>query len=126
MKIKNESGIALIGTLLILVLLGALLEGFILSVNSDQELIGIDRGQTQAFYGALAGLEQLTGNLGTLFGTNYSPSTAQLNALTEQPPALSGIEFTAPGGGSGYQIEYETDGGGRPVAHRVRQGVSAV
>jgi hypothetical protein len=116
MKIKNESGIALIGTLLILVLLAALLEGFILSVNSDQELIGIDRGQTQAFYGALAGLEQLTGNLGTLFGTDYSPTVAQINALTVSPPALTGIQFVAPGGGSGYQIEFATDADGRPVA----------
>lgn len=116
MKNKNESGIALIGTLLILVLLGALLGGFILSINSDQELIGIDRGQTEAFYGALAGLEQLTGELGTLFETDYSPTVAQINELTTHPPALSGIQFIAPGGGSGYTIQFETDDDGRPVA----------
>ena len=116
MNKNNESGIALIGTLLILVLLGALLEGFILSMNSDQELIGIDRGQTQAFYGALAGLEQLTGNLGTLFASNYSPSIAQLNSLTVSPPVLNGIQYLAADGSSGYQIEFETDGNGRPQA----------
>jgi hypothetical protein len=116
MKIKNESGIALVGTLLILVLLAALLEGFILSINSDQELIGVDRGQTRAFYGALAGLEQLTGNLGTLFGSNYSPSVSQIDALTVDPPVIPGIQFVGPGGQSGYRIEYEVDNNGRTVA----------
>src|SRR5512145_1138444 len=116
MKTKNESGIALIGVLLILVLLAALLEGFILALNSDQQLIAVDRGQTRAFYGALAGLEQLTGSLGTLFGSNYSPTVSQINALTVNPPVISGIQFVGPGGQSGYQIQYQVDGNGRAVA----------
>jgi len=49
----------LVATLLILVLLGVLLSGFIISVNSDQGLINVDREQTRTFYSALAGLEQI-------------------------------------------------------------------
>ena len=116
MKTKSESGIALIAALLILVLLSALCVGYILTVTSDQGLIGVDRDQNRAFYGSLAGLERLTADLGTLFSTNYAPSAAQINALTAVPPAITDISFVAPGGGSGYQIQFTTDAQGRPSA----------
>jgi hypothetical protein len=102
MRTKNESGIALISALLILVLLGILLEGFILSVNSEQELIGVDRGQTQSFYGALAGLEKLTADLGALIDANYRPTESQIAQLTEHPPELPYMSFS---GSSGFLIE---------------------
>ena len=97
MKTKSESGIALVSALLILVLLGALLVAFIVSVNSDQSLISVDRDQNRAYYGAQAGLEQLTASLGSLFDTNYAPTAAQINALTATPPVLTGISFVSPG-----------------------------
>ena len=102
MKNKSESGIAFITALLILVLLSGLLVGFIVSVNSDQGLITIDRDQNRAYYAAQAGLERLTADLGTLFDNNYAPTTAQINALTVNPPVLTGISFISPGGGSGF------------------------
>jgi len=116
MKTNRESGIALIATLLILVLLSALCLGYTLTVTSDQGLIGVDRDQNRAFYGSLAGLEQLTADLGTLFNSNYAPSVAQINALTTSAPSIPYISFVSPGGGSGYQIEYPTDSYGRPKA----------
>lgn len=109
MKTKCESGIALITVLLILVLMGALLQGFILSVNSDQQLISTDRKHNQAFYGALAGLEQMTADLGNLFLTNFRPTTAQITALAANPPAVAHISFILPGGGDGYQITPESE-----------------
>jgi hypothetical protein len=111
MNKKSQQGIALISTLLILVLLGALLEGFIVSVNSDQGLIGIDREQNRAFYGALGGLEQLTSDLGILFEQNYAPSIDQINALTQNPPEISDLEFISPTGESGYSIDFPISGG---------------
>jgi hypothetical protein len=116
MKNKTESGIALISTLLVLVLLSSVLTAFIVSINSDQGLIGNDRDQNKAFYGSQAGLEKLTADLGTLFDSNYAPTATQISALTSSPPTLSGISFAAPGGGSGYQITYPTGAGGRPQA----------
>ncbi len=112
---KNESGIALISVLLILVLLGVLLEGFVLSINSDQGLIGTDREQNRAFYGAQAGLEQLTANLGTLFSSNYAPSGAQISALAV-PPDVADLSFVSPGNTSGYRIDYPQDANGKPLA----------
>jgi hypothetical protein len=116
MKLKTESGIVLIAALMIMILLGALLTAFIISVNMDQGLIGVDRDQNRAFYASEAGLEKLTADLGTLFESNYAPTTAQINALTNVRPAITGISFTSPDGGSGYQIVFPTDAGGRPLA----------
>ena len=106
METKSESGIAVVTALLVLMLLSALLLAFVVSLNSDQGLISVDRNQNRAYYGAQAGLEQLTASLGNLFDTNYAPTPAQINALTTTPPVLTGISFVAPGGGpgSGYQI----------------------
>ncbi len=103
MRIKSDAGIALISTLLVLVLLGILLEGFILSVNSEQEAIGIDRGQTQSFYAALAGLEKLTADLGSLIDVNYKPTTSQINQLITQPPSIPMVTYDSPDG-MGYMI----------------------
>ena len=116
MKTQSEQGVALIATLLILVLLGVLLSGFIISINSDQGLINTDREQTRTFYSALAGLEQLTADVGTLFDTNYAPTAVQVDALMSTPPSLSGVAFISPGGGSGYQISYPKDAKGKPLA----------
>jgi hypothetical protein len=113
---NGQLGMALIGALLILVLLAGLLAGFVVSITSDQRLIGIDRDQNVAFYGALAGLEQLTADLGTLFNNNYAPSVAQINALATRPPSIPYITFVSPGGGSGYQIQFPTDAQGKPRA----------
>jgi hypothetical protein len=116
MKTGSESGIALIAALLIMVLLSALLVGFIVSINSDQGLIGVDRDQNRAFYGSLAGLEQLTADLGTLFNNNYAPTVTQINALTTRLPAIPGISYVSPGGDSGYQIQFLLDAQGKPRA----------
>jgi hypothetical protein len=116
MEKKAESGIALITTLIIMLLLSGVLVAYVTTVNSDQGLIGIDRDQSRAFYASQAGLEKLTADLGTLFEANYAPTTAQINALTTARPVISGISYTSPGGGSGYQISFPTDAGGKPLA----------
>jgi Tfp pilus assembly protein PilX len=109
MKTTSESGIALVTALLVLVLLGAVLVGYVVTVNSDQSLITVDRDQNRAYYAAQAGLEKLTASLGTLFDTNYAPTDAQINALTATPPVLTGVSFVSPGGGSGYQISKSSE-----------------
>jgi hypothetical protein len=108
MKNKNESGIALISALLILVLLGVLLEGFIVSINSDQKLIGNDRDQNRAFYGALSGMEKLTADLGVLYDDNYAPTNAEIQELTTDPPEVPYIDFIKQSGASGYEIQSGT------------------
>ena len=78
---RREEGIALIVTLMVLMLVSALMVGFVTAIIADQRASGLDRDQTQAYAAAHAGLEQLTSDLSTLFFTDFSPTTAQIAAL---------------------------------------------
>jgi hypothetical protein len=104
----NESGVALLSAILVLMLMSALLVGFITMVNSDQAASGINRDQTQAYAAAHAGVEKLTSDLGQMFQTNFSPTNAQVDALAAaaNEPVLNGIQYQRPDGTSGYRIAY--------------------
>ena len=79
---RRDSGIALLTTLLLMMLMSSLLVGFIILITSGQKLNGTNNGYSKAFYGAEAGMEKITADLGTLFDTNYAPSAAQINAIS--------------------------------------------
>lgn len=105
----NESGMALITTLMVLMLMSALMVGFFAAVTTDQRANGIDRDQTQAYAVAHAGLEKLTSDLAGLFITDFSPNTTQITGLTAttSQPSISGFQYTDPlvgTAGSGYSI----------------------
>lgn len=103
---RGERGVALLSAILVLMLMSAMLVGFVAIVNSDQTSSGIGRDQTQSYAAAHAGLEKLTADLGTLFTTNYAPTGAAVDALEAAPPTIPGITFINPSGGSGYQISF--------------------
>lgn len=116
---KKQAGIALITTLLLLLLMSAMVVGFVLLVTEGQRLSGMNNDQSRAFYGAEAGMEKLTADLGALFGNTYAPSGPQVNALTAVPPALPAtapIQFVDSLGNSSYQIAFPVDGNGNPKA----------
>ncbi len=113
---RRESGIALLTTLLLMMLMSSLLVGFILLITSGQKLSGINNDYSRAFYAAEAGMEKITADLGTLFDTNYAPSAGQIAAIAAAPPSISGIQYTTYSGASGYQINYNTDTNGNPLA----------
>lgn len=92
----NEHGMAMITTLLVMMLMSALLVGFTAVVMSDQRYRFIDRDRNQAFYGASAGVEKMTADLGNLFLGHVAPTNAQLAALTVNKPVIDNISFTAP------------------------------
>src|SRR6267378_6174766 len=77
MRHTNESGIAMITTLLVLMLMSALLVGFTTIVMSDQRYRFIDRDRGQAFYAASAGVEKLTADLGNLFLEFVAPTRSE-------------------------------------------------
>lgn len=102
-----ERGMALLSTVMVMMLMAALLTGFVALVVADQDASGLNRDQTQAYAAAHAGLEKLTSDLGDVFlGGNYSPNAAVLAGLEAAPPAVQGFAFDAPGGGAndGYRI----------------------
>jgi Tfp pilus assembly protein PilX len=102
--VRSQSGVALLTTILLMLLMSSLLVGFILLINSGQKLSGINNDYGKAFYAAEAGMEKLTADLGTLFDQNYAPPTVQVNALENAPPTISGVTYTNADGTSGYTI----------------------
>jgi hypothetical protein len=111
----REDGIAMIVTLMVLMLVSALMVGFVTAIVADQRASGLDRDQTQAYAAAHAGLEQLTADLSGLFATDFSPTAAQITNLTANPPNLTHFQFIEPGGGSGYRINFNPDAQGNPA-----------
>src|SRR6266850_7517483 len=115
----KQSGIALITTLLLLLLMSAMVVGFVLLVTEGQRLSGMNNDQSRAFYGAEAGMEKLTADLGALFASTYAPSGPQVNAIATIPPALPSsapITFVDSQGNSTYKIDYVPDSNGNPKA----------
>jgi hypothetical protein len=128
--IRKQSGIALITTMLLLLLMSAMVVGFMLLVTEGQRLSGMDRDQIRAFYGAESGMEKLTADLGTLFGATYAPTGAQVNAIATAPPVLpssSGVSYVDVLGNSTYNITFPADGRGNPLAQfaQITSGSSA-
>ena len=116
---SSDRGVAMIATLLVLMLVSALLVGFTAVIMGDQRYRGIDKDRNVAFYGAQAGLEKLSADLGNLFFVNLAPTSAQVNALTvdANKPPISGINYTQSDGTSGYYISFaDDDGDGHPDA----------
>ena len=115
---SGESGVVLLTTLLVLMMISALMAAFYAAVNSDVRATAIDRDQTQAYAAAHAGLEKLTSDLAQLFEANFAPTGATILALANNPPSIPGFEYTAPGGstGSGYNVAFaNVDGSGEPA-----------
>jgi PilX N-terminal len=109
---RQEQGIALVTTLLVLLLLSTMIVGIAWLITGDQKLGGNNSDRQLAFYGAEAGMESLTASLENLFDSNPSPNSAAINALmtTPGPPAnIPNVQYIAPGSttpGSGYQITF--------------------
>jgi len=120
-RVASDAGIALLTTLLLLFLMSSLLVGFTVLVMTNQQLAGANNDDVTAFYGAEAGMEQMTANLGDLFAQTYSPTATQVNNIALNPPLISlqngkFIQFTDSTGTSGYTITpAATDSNGNPA-----------
>jgi hypothetical protein len=124
-RIRQDAGIALLTTLLLLFLMSSLLVGFSILLASNQRLAGTNNEQVHAFYGAEAGMEQLTAGLGNLFSQTYSPSISQINALETTPPNIPGLQFVTGNGTSGYQITpqaFDANGNPAPTITTIKSG----
>jgi type II secretory pathway pseudopilin PulG len=116
---RDDSGMALITTLLVMMLISALVAATFAAVTADQRANLAGRDQTQVFAAAHAGLEKLTSDLATYFATDVSPTVSEINALKTLVPAIPDVEYKSAGGvaGSGYDISFEVDGNGNPKTH---------
>ena len=85
---KNESGMALVTAILVLMLASGLMAGMFAALLANQRSHATDRDQSVAYAAAHAGLEKLTAGLAALFATDFSPSAAQLAIVDNTPPTI--------------------------------------
>jgi Tfp pilus assembly protein PilX len=126
--LRDDAGIALITSLLLLFLMSSLLVGFCMLLISNQQLTGSNNDDVSAFYGAEAGMEQMTANLGDLFAQTYSPTIAQINAVAVNPPLLPNISYLTSNGASGYTISpaaVDSYGNPTPTISTIKSGTYA-
>jgi len=100
--------------LLVMMLLSALMIGFMANVMADTRSSGVDRDETQAYAAAHAGMEKLTSDLAALFSTDYSPNGTQISgvAAVTKRPDMPGFSYTDPDGTSGYKVQFTAVVGG--------------
>jgi hypothetical protein len=103
-RTKREDGVALITALLILFLVSAIVVGMSWMVMSDQRLSGNNQDRELAFYGAEAGMEKMTADMGNTFALYGSITAAQLPGITGTPPPIPGIQYQNALGISTYQV----------------------
>ena len=104
MRIESQKGVALITALLVLFLISTLVVGLSWMVMSDQRLGGSYSSRESAFYGAEAGMEKMTADVGTKFTTNGFLTTSDISTIQSAPPALPGISFMSAANISTYSI----------------------
>jgi hypothetical protein len=108
MKAQRESGMALLTVMLILILISGLIAGMSWMVMTDQRLSGNSYNFDLAFYGAEAGMEKLTADIGNQFATEGAITATDVTNLQKNPPSMIGISFTNAAGHSTYLIECGT------------------
>ncbi len=122
-RAPGDAGIALVTVIMVMMLVSALMVGFVAAVVADNRASGLDRDQTQAYAAAHAGLEKLTSDLSQLFLTDFSPSPAQINGLLASSPVVPGFQYVEPDGSAGYKVTWDfSDAGGNPAPDPTSEG----
>jgi hypothetical protein len=105
-RTKRENGVALITVLLILFLISGLMVGMTWMVMSDQRLGGNNQSRETAFYGAEAGMEKMTSDMGNIFTQSGGITAANLATITAPgfQPIIQGVYYQNALGASTYNI----------------------
>jgi len=114
---EKEKGVALITSLLVMILISAIIVGMCWMVMTDQRLGGNNKSRESAFYGAEAGMEQLTAQVANNFALKGSLSAADIATITSTPPTgLPAIKYLNAAGASTYNITFTPDALGNPLS----------
>ena len=102
---QTRNGIALLTVMLILILVSAMVVGMSWMVMTDQRLNGNNQSRETAFYGAEAGMEKLTADVGNIFAVKGAITGADLTTPpVTVPPTIQGIQYLDSTGASTYQV----------------------
>src|SRR5271163_4619304 len=113
---EREKGVALITSLFVLLLISAIVVGMSWMVMSDQRLGGNNSSRALAFYGAEAGMENMTTDVAQQFATSGSLTAANVTTITSTPPTgLTGVTYVNSSGASTYNLTFIADAFGNPA-----------
>ncbi|HEV7890792.1 MAG TPA: hypothetical protein VGP08_09145 [Pyrinomonadaceae bacterium] len=94
---RGERGAALAMTMMIMALVGVITIGVLSVVKNEARVAGSDMRRMKAFYASEAGLEKMTSDFSGLFQRTAKPTTAELDAIADDPPKelvdLEGFKF---------------------------------
>lgn len=93
-QLRRAEGFTLIASLLLLLLMSGLAVGLMYMTNTEVSVGGNDRESELSYYGAEAGMEKMTSDIGNLYTLNQAPSVASIQALQGFPPSVPGITYT--------------------------------
>jgi hypothetical protein len=108
-RTEREKGIALITALLVLFLISAMVVGMSWMVMTDAHLSGNNENREVAFYGAEAGMERMTAEMGNQFAIQGSLTPANITTIEADTPVIPGITYQNALGASTYQITAEAE-----------------
>jgi len=94
---RNSRGFTLIAALLLTILLSGVAVGLLYMVSNEARMGGNDLEGNLAYYGAEAGIENLTSQLSLLYQSSQTPNAASITALTSQsfvPTQVSGSNIS--------------------------------
>jgi Tfp pilus assembly protein PilX len=94
---RDSRGFTLIAALLLTILLSGIAVGLMYMVSNEIRMGGNDLEGNLAYYGAEAGIENLTAQLSQLYQTSQTPNAAAITALTgaaNYPTTISGSNIT--------------------------------
>ncbi len=83
---SSERGAALVTSILILAMLGAIAVTVLAVVSKEAKIAGSDLKRTQTFYAAASGIEKMTTDFSGLFQVTSRPTAAQLHAIEDAWP----------------------------------------
>jgi hypothetical protein len=96
-KQRDSRGFTLIAALLLTILLSGVAVGLLYMVSNEARMGGNDLEGNLAYYGAEAGIENLTSQISQLYQSSQSPTAASINALTDPstyPTQVSGSNIS--------------------------------
>src|SRR5215467_10803317 len=94
-QLRRAQGFTLIAALLLLLLMSGLAVGLMYMTNTEVSVGGNDRESELAYYGAEAGMEKMTSDLGNLYTANQAPTVTNIKNLANFPPQqMPGINYT--------------------------------
>lgn len=108
---SRTKGFTLIAALLLLLLMSGLAVGLMYMTSTEARVGSNDMENNLAYYGAEAGMEKMTSDLGNLYQTNQAPSAGSITALNAFPPTVPHVTFTE------YNINVPVDAAGKPVTN---------